>query len=74
MSFIVRSLERLFETPQEIEEADRQRQQDLRPTQKPDADPPTFRCRVCHLISADRAYCPVCLADTMQPCPPAEKP
>ena len=65
MSFIVRSLERLFEPPAEIAEGERQRQQDLTPTRKKDGDPPTYRCRVCRLESPDRAYCPTCLADTM---------
>jgi hypothetical protein len=65
MSFIVRSLERLFEPPATIEEDGRQREQDLQPTRKKDGDPPTYRCRVCQLESADRAYCPDCLADTM---------
>ena len=67
MSFIVRSLERLFEAPQEIEEQDRQRQLDLQPTKKKEGDPPIFRCRVCALESPERAYCPECLADTMEP-------
>ena len=64
---IVRSLERLFEAPQEIEEQDRQRQQDLQPSRKQEGDPPVFRCRCCGLESAERAYCPDCLADTMEP-------
>jgi rubrerythrin len=67
MSFIVRSLERLFESPQEIEERDRERQQHLVPSKKKEGDPPVFRCRVCGLESPDRAYCPECLADTMVP-------
>ncbi len=67
MSWIVRSLERLFEAPQEIEEQDRQRRQDLQPTRKPEGAPPIFRCRVCALESPERAYCPTCLADTMEP-------
>jgi rubrerythrin len=67
MSFIVRSLERLFEAPQEIEENDRQFQQTLAPDLKKEGDPPIFRCRVCGLQSPERAYCPDCLADTMEP-------
>ena len=65
MSFIVRSIEKLFETPQEIEEEAREWEQHLAPSTKKEGDPPTFRCRVCGLESPERAYCPECLADTM---------
>lgn len=65
MSFIVRSLERLFQTPQEVEEEGREQRQVLAPTKKREGDPPTYRCRVCGLEAADPAYCPTCLADTM---------
>ena len=51
------------------------------PGEDADGDPPGFtvppraeqasvalhRCRVCQLEQGDAAYCPVCLADTMEP-------
>jgi hypothetical protein len=69
MSFIVRSLERLFEAPEEIEKHDRAMKRAQAPAVPTDDDPPTFRCRVCRLEAAERAYCPTCLADTMEPMP-----
>jgi uncharacterized paraquat-inducible protein A len=32
-----------------------------------DGDPPRFVCRVCELQDIQKAYCPRCLADTMEP-------
>jgi hypothetical protein len=67
MSFIVRSLELMFQSPEEIEEEAREQRQVLAPARKQDGDPPVFRCRACGLESPERAYCPECLADTMVP-------
>jgi len=33
--------------------------------------PPRFTCRICGLVSEDKAYCPECLAETMIPLPDA---
>lgn len=44
-------------------------------TRTPEQGPPSrFRCRVCGYESRSAAYCPDCLADTMQPAPEAENP
>lgn len=32
----------------------------------PVVPPKTYRCRVCELQSTQQAYCPQCLADTME--------
>jgi rubrerythrin len=58
-------LERLFDTAEKIEMAEREKKQDLAGTRKRDDDPPVFRCRVCDLRAEDPSYCPQCLADTM---------
>jgi hypothetical protein len=63
---IVWSLKRLFDKPADVEREVRERQATLRGQRKADGDPPTFRCRVCGLESAEGAYCPECLADTME--------
>jgi hypothetical protein len=42
---------------------------DMAPAPPPAAQeaPASFRCRLCGHRSADGAYCPACLADTMMP-------
>ncbi|MBI5481203.1 MAG: hypothetical protein HY906_20260 [Deltaproteobacteria bacterium] len=50
------------------EEAERQARRE-QPVREAEGDPPLFRCRVCGTESADRTYCPECLADTMEPVP-----
>jgi hypothetical protein len=66
VSFIVRSLELLVQSHQDQERERREKEQAIRPARKADGAPPTFRCRVCALESADGSYCPTCLADTME--------
>jgi len=50
------------------EEAERKRQRE-QVKREAEGDPPVFRCRVCGTEAPDRAYCPECLADTMEPVP-----
>ena len=65
---------RKFVDPEQhgVEEADH-RIERQRPRDEADGAPPAapapiaYVCRVCALESADRSYCPACLADTMQP-------
>ena len=65
---IIKPLERLFEHPVKIEIEERARQQDLKGgPEGTEGAPPSFRCRVCGLEAAERAYCPDCLADTLAP-------
>jgi hypothetical protein len=64
-SSIVWSLKRLFDKPADVEREVRDRHAELRGERKTDADPPTYRCRVCSLESPDGTFCPECLADTM---------
>jgi hypothetical protein len=48
------------------EEAERTRKRE-EPRREAEGDPPVFRCRVCEREAPERSYCPVCLADTMEP-------
>jgi len=66
---IVESLIRLTDPVQARErEAERKRVRE-EPKRDHDGDPPRFRCRVCGQVGNDKAYCPECLADTMEPLP-----
>ena len=42
------------------------------PKRERDGDPPRFVCRVCGEQDIQNAYCPQCLADTMQAAPAAK--
>jgi rubrerythrin len=64
---IVHSLKKLFDPNQaRLEEAERKakRQQ---PKRDQSGDGGEYRCRVCGHRAAESAYCPTCLADTMEP-------
>jgi rubrerythrin len=50
------------------EEAERKARR-AQPVREAEGDPPLYRCRVCGTESADRTYCPECLADTMEAMP-----
>jgi hypothetical protein len=39
------------------------------PKREREGDPPHFVCRVCDHEDIQSAYCPECLADTMEPAP-----
>ena len=68
---IVESLIRLTDPVQARElEEERRKQREL-PKRDHDGDPPRFACRICGHESEDKAYCPECLADTMEPLRPA---
>jgi rubrerythrin len=63
------ALERLFEPPASIEARLREKKAAVRRNQDGgEGDPPSprFRCRVCGHEWSEPAYCPVCLADTME--------
>jgi hypothetical protein len=64
---IVESLIRLTDPAQAREREEERRQQREQPKRDHDGDPPRFACRICGHESEDKAYCPECLADTMEP-------
>jgi rubrerythrin len=62
------ALERLFEPPAAIAAGEREKEAARRREEDGgEGDRPTYRCRVCGHEWQSRGYCPVCLADTMQP-------
>ena len=64
---IVESLIRLVDPVQAREREEERRKAREQPKRDHDGDPPLFACRICGHVSADKAYCPECLADTMEP-------
>ena len=64
---IIESLRRLVDPVQAREEEELRRQQREQPKRAHAGDPPRFACRICGHVSNDKAYCPECLADTMEP-------
>jgi rubrerythrin len=64
---IVESLIRLVDPVQAREREDERRKQREQPKRDHEGDPPRFACRICGYVSADKGYCPECLADTMEP-------
>jgi len=64
---IVESLKKLVDPFQARESDEERRKQREQPKREQSGDPPRFACRICGLVSDDRAYCPECLADTMEP-------
>ena len=46
--------------------SDERKAQRERPEREQDGDPPHFVCRVCGHQDIQKAYCPECLADTME--------
>jgi rubrerythrin len=64
---IVESLVKLVD-PAEARRREEARRQDREQPQRADAadPPPEYQCRVCGLRDRQSAYCPTCLADTMQ--------
>lgn len=59
--------ERLFDTPQQIEQQAREKRTVLEGEDEGEGDPPALVCRVCGYQGPERHYCPTCLADTMRP-------
>jgi len=68
---IIQSLVRLVDPIQARAEEEKRRRAREEPKREHDGDPPRFACRVCGQVGDDNAYCPECLADTMEPVPPS---
>jgi rubrerythrin len=66
---IVESLVRLVDPSQARQLEEERRKAREQPKRDADGEPPLFACRICGHVSADKAYCPECLADTMEPAP-----
>ncbi|HXU04288.1 MAG TPA: hypothetical protein VN903_25180 [Polyangia bacterium] len=66
---IVESLKKLVDPVQAREEAEEWRKAREQPKREQSGDPPRFTCRICGHVSEEKAYCPECLADTMEPQP-----
>ena len=64
---IIESLVRLVDPIQAREQEEERRKQREQPKREQSGDPPRFACRICGHLSEDKAYCPDCLADTMEP-------
>jgi rubrerythrin len=64
---IVESLVKLLDPVQARELEEQRRTAREQPKRDQGGDPPRFRCRICGHIGEDKAYCPECLADTMEP-------
>ena len=67
---IVESLVRLVDPVQARQQEAERKAAREEPKRNHDGDPPRFACRVCGHVAADKAYCPECLADTMEPIRP----
>lgn len=67
---IVQSLKKLVDPERARQEAAQLKKERELPRREVAGDPPTYRCRICHATSTERAYCPTCLADTMVPVVP----
>ncbi len=64
---IIHSLKKLLDPNQaRLEEAERKAKREI-PKREASGDGGRFRCRVCGHEAEERAYCPTCLADTMEP-------
>ncbi|HKE19638.1 MAG TPA: hypothetical protein VKB80_32400 [Kofleriaceae bacterium] len=71
---IVWTLDRLFESPAAIVAREREKVAARRREEDGgEADPPTFVCRLCGYEWQHRGYCPICLAETMQPAPARDR-
>ena len=66
---IIESLVKLVDPAQAREREEERRRQREQPKREQSGDPPRFACRICGHVSDQRAYCPECLADTMEPLP-----
>ncbi|HWO10439.1 MAG TPA: hypothetical protein VNN80_13195 [Polyangiaceae bacterium] len=63
---IVESLLRLVDPVAAQNREEQRRTERELPRREHDGDPPRFACRVCALVDTQGAYCPTCLADTME--------
>lgn len=66
---IVESLIKLVDPVQAREREEERRKDREQPIRSDAGAPPERACRVCGYRSTDGAYCPTCLADTMEPVP-----
>jgi rubrerythrin len=66
---IVESLIKLVDPVQAQRREEERRVAREQPKRTDAGDPPRFACRVCGHESAEKSYCPACLADTMEPLP-----
>jgi rubrerythrin len=64
---IIESLVKLVDPIQARQQEEERRRAREEPKRAHDGDPPRFACRVCGHVGDDKAYCPECLADTMEP-------
>jgi rubrerythrin len=64
---IIESLVKLVDPIQARQQEEERRRAREEPKRAQDGDPPRFACRVCGHVGDDKAYCPECLADTMEP-------
>ena len=64
---IIESLVKLVDPIQARQQQEEQRRTREEPKRTHAGDPPRFACRVCGFVGDDKAYCPECLADTMEP-------
>jgi rubrerythrin len=63
---IVESLLKVVDPVQARQREEERKAQREQPKRKQDGDPPHFVCRVCGHEDIQKAYCPECLADTME--------
>ena len=70
---IVESLKRLVDPVQARQLEEERRKAREQPKRDHDGEPPRFACRICGHVSEDKAYCPECLADTMEPLKPVPR-
>jgi len=66
---IIESLTKIVDPIRAREQEEERRRQREQPQREHAGDPPRFACRICGHLSDDKAYCPECLADTMEPVP-----
>jgi rubrerythrin len=66
---IVESLRKLVDPVQAKQDDEERRSAREQPVHEQAGDPPRFVCRVCGHEDIQKAYCPECLADTMEAVP-----
>jgi rubrerythrin len=66
---IVESLLKIVDPVQAQQREEERRVAREQPKREHAGDPPRFVCRVCGHQDIQKAYCPECLADTMEPIP-----
>jgi hypothetical protein len=68
---IIESFLKIVDPAQAKQREEERKTQREQPKREPSgAPPPRFACRVCGHEDVQKAYCPQCLADTMEPMPP----